>query len=257
MTKKQFDIIIHTVKNIRQKGGQFEIFLKLKQSDSNQLFDFLNHESELFNCYHHVKSLTSEFFWAGLNEIQNIVTSKSVEDLVAKGNVEDLVVKGNSLISEIEEKNDSDETETINSVENLNDVSETPEIPTAIIQDVEFPKAIIAVEKSVIPIENALSMFGNYYSSSDDEDDDDIISVNSFPLVENKEKIDSKDLEVIKDILSNIIVGIIGDEGEKKEVILICMYTYVYIYICIYIYIYIHMNTFIYICICIYICIYI
>jgi hypothetical protein len=244
MTKKQFDIIIHTVKNIRQKGGQFEIFLKLKQSDSNQLFDFLNHESELFNCYHHVKSLTSESFWAGLNEIQNIVTSKSVEDLVAKGDI---------LISEIVEKNDSDENETINPEENLKDVSETPEIPTEIIPNVWLPKAIIAIENSPISIENALSMFGNYYSSSDEEDDEecDVTSVNNFSLVvKNEEKVDSEDLEVIKDILSNIILEIIADGEEKKEVTVrikdgdedneIITVEEVYVYICIYIYIHIY-----------------
>lgn len=67
MKKKQFDVIIHTVKNIRQKGSQFEIFLKLKQSDTNPFFDFLNFDCDLNSLYHYVKSLSNDIFFAGLD----------------------------------------------------------------------------------------------------------------------------------------------------------------------------------------------
>lgn len=212
MTKKQFDIIIHTVKNIRQKGGQFEIFLKLKQSDSNQLFDFLNHESELFNCYHHVKSLTNESFWAGLDEIQNIVTSKSVEDLVAKGDIG---------ISEIIIKKESNEIERADSENDSDDESGELEILTEeTAPDVGLSTAIIATEKSPIPVENALSMFGNYYSSSDDEDDEEFSVDHSALVVVDEVLVDSEDLVVVKDVLSNIILEIVANEEGKKRVTL-------------------------------------
>lgn len=50
-TKKQFDIILHTCKNIREHGTQLEILLKVKHADENMQFDFLNHDSELFPFY--------------------------------------------------------------------------------------------------------------------------------------------------------------------------------------------------------------
>ena len=54
MTKKQYDIVLHTVKSIRDYGGQFEILLKVKQADDNPQFDFLNPDSEIHEFYQHV-----------------------------------------------------------------------------------------------------------------------------------------------------------------------------------------------------------
>lgn len=64
MTRKQFDIMLHTIKNIREKGKQFEILLKVKQADNNPMFDFLNDDSNLFELYQYLKIVQEEDFWS-------------------------------------------------------------------------------------------------------------------------------------------------------------------------------------------------
>jgi Surp module len=66
MTKKQFDVIVHTVKNIRNKGSQFEILLKLKESDTNPIFDFLNIDCDLHELFEYIKRISADTFQAGL-----------------------------------------------------------------------------------------------------------------------------------------------------------------------------------------------
>ena len=66
MTKKQFDVIVHTVKNIRNKGSQFEILLKLKESDTNPIFDFLNNDCDLNELFEHIKRIPTDTYQAGL-----------------------------------------------------------------------------------------------------------------------------------------------------------------------------------------------
>lgn len=64
MTKKDFDIILHTVKSIKEHGTQFEILLKVKQSDDNPQFDFLNYDSEYHQLYKFLKNLSADEFWS-------------------------------------------------------------------------------------------------------------------------------------------------------------------------------------------------
>eukprot|EP01038_Epipyxis_sp_PR26KG_P012627 gene12627-16932_t len=84
LTKKQFDIILLTVKNVRQQP-QLELVLKLKQAENNLTFDFLNHECELFPLYQSLRKLPEEIFWKILlskqkDENENVVTNDRIEN---------------------------------------------------------------------------------------------------------------------------------------------------------------------------------
>jgi hypothetical protein len=61
--KNQYDIIMVTAKNIREKGSQLEILLKVKQADTNFQFDFLNSDSRLNPFYLYLKALPEREFW--------------------------------------------------------------------------------------------------------------------------------------------------------------------------------------------------
>ena len=138
MSKKQFDVIILTVKNIRQKGPQFEIFLKLKQSDTNILFDFLNYESDLFDFFQHMRNLSEESFFAGLESTVSVLPKSIVID---KEIGIDLALSGNEFPPGLTKPND-----------------------TELLVSVESSDAAVA--------SNALSLLGNMYgdgSSSDEE----------------------------------------------------------------------------------------
>lgn len=63
MTKKQYDVILHTVKSIRQHGEQFEILLKVKHADDDFIFDFLNIDSPMHALFQLLKSLEEKIFW--------------------------------------------------------------------------------------------------------------------------------------------------------------------------------------------------
>lgn len=63
MSKKQYDVILHTVKNIRQHGEQLEILLKVKHADNDYLFDFLNADSKLYTFFQTIKNFDEQTFW--------------------------------------------------------------------------------------------------------------------------------------------------------------------------------------------------
>ena len=104
MTKKQFDVIVHTVKNIRLKGPQFEIFLKLKQSDDNPLFDFLNPECDLNGLFENMKSMPNEVFQAGFELPVGLrtVSKEDQESLQAKESSDDLVKVSSAAIAVVD-----------------------------------------------------------------------------------------------------------------------------------------------------------
>lgn len=90
MTKKQFDVIVHTVKNIRNKGSQFEILLKFKESDTNPIFDFLNVDCDLHELFEYIKRISVDTFQAGLLlpiaasskvQIHDIPTSDDIQEV--------------------------------------------------------------------------------------------------------------------------------------------------------------------------------
>lgn len=54
-TMKEHAIIEKTAKFISTQGAQMEILIKTKQANNSQ-FDFLNHNSRLFNYYRHILS---------------------------------------------------------------------------------------------------------------------------------------------------------------------------------------------------------
>ena len=83
MTKKEYDVIVLTAKNIHEKGSQFEIFLKVKEADKNPLFDFLNPDSNLFPFFQHIKSLVYDVFLSGLqhNSSDEITSNDNNEDV--------------------------------------------------------------------------------------------------------------------------------------------------------------------------------
>ena len=139
MSKKQFDVIVHTVKSIRQKGSQFEIFLKLKQSDTNFLFDFLNYECDLFHLFQHMKNLSEESFWTGL---ESLVPTSLANMSGNEGRVQEPMTT------------EEDVPTTMNKIDN-----------TELSASVECSEAVA--------VSSALSLLGNIYgdeSSSDDED---------------------------------------------------------------------------------------
>lgn len=63
MTKKEFDVILHTTKNVRQHGNQLEILLKLRHGDEDPTFDFLNTDSSLNALFVALKELPEDAFW--------------------------------------------------------------------------------------------------------------------------------------------------------------------------------------------------
>jgi Alternative splicing regulator/Surp module len=87
MTKKQFDVIVHTVKNIRNRGSQFEILLKLKESDTNPLFDFLNSDCDLHELFEYIKRISADTFQTGLLLPTAASSSVQIDELTASNDV--------------------------------------------------------------------------------------------------------------------------------------------------------------------------
>lgn len=61
-TKKQYDVIMHTARTVRERGIQLEILLKVRQED-NMAFDFLYSEHVDYPFYSFIKSLGEKQFW--------------------------------------------------------------------------------------------------------------------------------------------------------------------------------------------------
>ena len=171
MSKKEFDIIIHTVKNIRQKGGQFEIFLKLKQSDINPLFDFLNYECDLSEVFQFIKALSDEVFWAGLEPTPEI---KSIPCEVE-------VIADESIV-----ENDDDNVPIAVQADDLETLLQT--MQTKVDCEVDYGFTSTAHTETVMQTtksetdgnvaSTALTLLGNMYGdgSSSDEDEDEEVS---------------------------------------------------------------------------------
>jgi hypothetical protein len=85
LTKKGYDLLLHTVKKVREHGGQFEVLLKVKQADDNPDFDFLNIDSDYHALYVYLKGLDQESFWniylCKLDAVTQPVTSDALNML--------------------------------------------------------------------------------------------------------------------------------------------------------------------------------
>ena len=191
MTKKQFDVVVHTVKNIRMKGPQFEIFLKLKQSDDNPLFDFLNCECDLNGLFEKMKSIPIDVFQAGLElpVEQQIVRKEDQETLQTRGTndgCEDITPAATMVVDSMAAADDVDR------------IAVTATAKKAVIVEV------------VEDVTNALSLLGNMYgdgSCSDGDGDDD----NS--MREDGEVGCSQDTDYISVVTSGVVAG---EEGGSK-----------------------------------------
>ena len=73
-TRKQYNIILHTIKHIRTKGLQFEIFLKVKEA-RNPLFSFLDTTHIYHPLYEYIKGLDEHEFWDMLLERSSSTTA--------------------------------------------------------------------------------------------------------------------------------------------------------------------------------------
>ena len=87
-TRKQYNIILHTIKHIRTKGLQFEIFLKVKEA-RNPLFSFLDSTHIYHPLYEYIKGLDEHQFWDMLLE-----RSSSTTAMTDVGEVGDVAVDG-------------------------------------------------------------------------------------------------------------------------------------------------------------------
>lgn len=193
MTKKQFDVIVHTVKNIRMKGPQFEIFLKLKQSDDNPLFDFLNCECDLNGLFEKMKSIPTDVFQAGLEMLVE-------QQTVRKEDQETLQIRG---INDGCEDITPAPTMVMNTMAAADDVDRVAATVTA-----TATKAVIV--EVVEDVTNALSLLGNMYgdgSCSDGDGDDDNL------LREGGEVGCCQDADHISVVKSGVVAG---EEGGSK-----------------------------------------
>ena len=78
-TRKQYNIILHTIKHIRTKGLQFEIFLKVKET-RNPLFSFLDSTHIYHPLYEYIKGLDEHQFWDMLLERSSTTAMTEVGD---------------------------------------------------------------------------------------------------------------------------------------------------------------------------------
>jgi hypothetical protein len=110
MTKKQFDVIVHTVKNIRNRGSQFEILLKLKESDTNPLFDFLNIDCDLHELFEYIKRISADTFQTGLLLptaasssvlIDEVSTSDNLQVVEDEAQIEDEAIGDTRAVTEV------------------------------------------------------------------------------------------------------------------------------------------------------------
>ena len=165
MIRKQFDVIVHTVKNIRLKGPQFEIFLKLKQSDDNPLFDFLNPECDLNGLFEKMKSIPNDVFQAGF-ELPVELRAVSKADLES-----------------FQTRESSDDLQNVSSaaMEILDVVA-----PAVDAEGIAVTDAVDVVEDG----KNALSLLGNIYGDSScsegDVDDEDVEAEGEGDCIEDR-----------------------------------------------------------------------
>lgn len=112
MTKKQYDVILHTVKSIRQHGEQFEILLKVKHADDDSNFDFLNIDSPLYALFQLLKRLEEKIFWHVFlgRDRAEIEMESEVVDSTINGQVNALQLLGNMYDDDTSDnETDSDE----------------------------------------------------------------------------------------------------------------------------------------------------
>eukprot|EP01036_Dinobryon_divergens_P030438 gene30438-39681_t len=137
MTKKQYDVILHTVKNIRQHGEQFEILLKVKHADDDSNFDFLNIDSPLYALFQLLKVLEEKIFWHVFlgRDRAEIEMESEVIDSTINGQVNALQLLG-SMYDDDASDNATDSDEIVG---NLIGSGESNSAVTDVLPDVVIP----------------------------------------------------------------------------------------------------------------------
>lgn len=127
--EKQYLIILHTAKAVRQHGTQFEVLLKVKQTD-NPIFDFMVPETSYYALYTRLKTFDNDLFTEIMTE--KVVKVRGPDALSLLGNLysgdgndndndEETERDREGSVAEEEGKKDADKTTDTCKLEDGND----------------------------------------------------------------------------------------------------------------------------------------
>jgi hypothetical protein len=175
MTKKQFDVMLHTVKSVREKhNAQFEILLKVKHSDNSVMFDFLNAESELFPLYQQLKTLPEETFWQilmGKMKSNEEIDSSSLDtgSCAAPANESNNISNALELLGSMYD--DSDEEDVADDIIYLQSSDAEPTKELEEVEEVEKEKEDMMCAEDVATPEVCIAVEGDVIAESSHESD--------------------------------------------------------------------------------------